>query len=453
VVSAAGPHQALRPAAEITRVGAGIAVVVLLFCLGLDHGAADRRTAAATLPAGLALAVDAGLNFVPGAVFGLLAGFGPIGAVLLGGVTGGSSWAVASATLDRQGRFGNRETPAALAVLVTEHAAVAVYLPLAAALLVPGDTASRLTALLGSAAAVGAAWLVFAPQPVLPPGLVARLRPAGRPGLLAHLPPGGRPGLLAGPASGVSLGLILAGTALAVAGVAAALGVAAAGVAYLAGAALASHEAWAELPGVRPTLAALRDLSATAAALALGLLVPGAKLPGAVAGGVVLAAMTAATKVLTGWWAAGRLHVPGPSAAVGAPGLRAPGPAASSGAPALRTPGPAAPVGEVGGLRRSAPAVPIGRAGRVRAGLILVPRGELALTVGILAALAGPGRGPGTGLAALASVEVVLTGAVATAATLGLLLLPRGNDDGRPGWYRWTVPTPAAARPEPPGAG
>jgi CPA2 family monovalent cation:H+ antiporter-2 len=195
-----------------------------------------------------------------------------------------------------------------------------------------------------------------------------------------------------------------------VAGVAAAIGVAVAGIAYLAGAALASHEAWAELSGVRPTLAALRDLSATAAALALGLLVPGAKLPGAVAGGVVLAAMTGATKVLTGWWAAGRLRVPGPS-------------------------------------------VPIGRAGRVRAGLTLVPRGELAVAVGVLAALAGPGRGPGTGLAALASVEVVLTGAVVTAATRELHLPPRSNDDGRPGWYRWTVPTPAAARHEPPGAG
>jgi CPA2 family monovalent cation:H+ antiporter-2 len=198
----------------------------------------------------------------------------------------------------------------------------------------------------------------------------------------------------------------MAGTALAVAGVAAALGVAAAGIAYLAGAALASHEAWADLPGVRPAVAALRDLSAAAAALALGLLVPGAKLAGAVAGGAVLAATTGATKVLTGWWAAGRLRVPGPSAA-------------------------------------------IGRAGRVRAGLILVPRGELALAVGILAALAGPGRGPGTGLAALAAVEVVLTGAAAR----GLHLPPRSNDAGRPGWYRWTVPTPAAGRPEPPGAG
>ncbi|HEV7688153.1 MAG TPA: hypothetical protein VGQ80_16370, partial [Acidimicrobiia bacterium] len=289
--------------------------------------------------------------------------------------------------------------------------------------------------------AVGAAWLVLSARPVLPPGLLARL------------PAAGRRGLLAGPASGVSLGLILAGTALAVAGVAAALGVAAAGIAYLAGAALASHEAWADLPGVRPTVAALRDLSATAAGLALGLLVPGAKLPGAVAGGVFLAAMTAATKVLTGWWAAGRLRVPGPSAATGAPGPHAPGQAAPFGAPALGAPGQAASVGEVGGLRRSAPAVPIGRAGRVRAGLALVPRGELAVAVGILAVLAGPGRGPGTGLAALASVEVVLTGAVTTAAARDLHRPPRGNDLGRAGWYRWTVPTPAVARPDPPGAG
>src|SRR5204863_3092426 len=98
----------------------------------------------------------------------LLAGFGLTGAALLGGVTWGSSWAVASGTLERQGRFGNRETPAVLAVLVLEHAAMAVYLPLAAALLAPGDAVSRITALLGSAAAVGAAaWLVLAPPPVL----------------------------------------------------------------------------------------------------------------------------------------------------------------------------------------------------------------------------------------------------------------------------------------------
>jgi hypothetical protein len=85
----------------------------------------------------------------------------------------------------------------------------------------------------------------------------------------------------------------------------------------------------------------------------------------------------------------------------------------------------------------------VGRAGRLRAGLVLVPRGELAVALGILVALAAPGTGPGTGLAALIAAEVVLTGAAASAV----------SDAGRPGWYRWAVPTPAAARPEPSGAG
>ena len=118
------------------------------------------------------------------------------------------------------------------------------------------------------------------------------------------------------------------------------------------------------------------------------------------AGGLVLAAITTATKMVTGWWAAGRLRTPGPGAAVG-------------------------------------------RAGRVRAGVILVPRGELAVALGILVALAAPGGGPGTGLAALIAAEVVLTGVAASAV----------SDAGRAGWYRWAVPTPAAARPEPSGAG
>jgi len=391
LVSAVGPLHALRPDATITRTAAEIAVVVLVFCVGLDHGAADRRAAAATLPAGRLLAVDAVLNFVPGALFGLVAGFGPTGAVLLGGVTGGSSWAVATATLDREGRFGNRETPAVLAVLVREHTATAVYLPLAAALLAPGDAVARITALLGSAAAVAAAtWLVLGPAPLL------------------------RAGLFAGPAPGVSLSLLLAGAALSLAGVAAAIGVATAGIAYLAGAVLASPDpsatgrAGAESAessgseGVQSegaersrAVAVLRELSAAAAGVALGLLVPAAELPGALAGGLVLAGLTGATKGLTGWWAAGRL----PSA--------------------------------------------VGRAGRLRAGLTLVPRGELAVALGLLAALAAPGHGPGIRLAALAAVEVVLTG-VAPAVERELR---------RRGWYRWAVPAAAAVRPSPPGAG
>jgi len=109
---------------------------------------------------------------------------------------------------------------------------------------------------------------------------------------------------------------------------------------------------------------------------------------------MLLAALTGATKVLTGWWAVGRLG-------------------------------------------------PVGRAGRLRAGVALVPRGELAVGLAVLAALSAPGRGPGPGLAALVAVEVVLTAAVP----------PAVRRAARPGWYRWAAPTPAAARPESPGAG
>ena len=389
VVATVGPLDGLRPDAAITRTGAEIAMVVLLFCAGLDHAAADRRAAAAAVPAGRLLAVDAALNFVPGALFGLLAGFGLAGAVLLGGITWGSSWTMAAGGLDRRGWFGNRETPAALAVLVLEHTATAFYLPLAAALLAPGDAVSRVTALLGSAAAVAfAGWLVLGPAPLL------------------------RTGVFGGPVPGAGPALLLAGAALALAGVAAAVGVATAGVAYLAGVVLAAPEfagiadggadqdgSAGPPAGARRAVAVLRDLSAALAGLALGLLVPAAKLPGAVAGGLVLAALTGATKVLTGWWAAGRLPPAGADAA-------------------------------------------IGRAGRLRAGLTLIPRGELAVVLGILAALSAPGRGPGAGLAAMAAVLVIVT-----AVAPSLVRCP-----GRPGWYRWALPTPAAVRPDPPGA-
>jgi len=69
-------------------------------------------------------------------------------------------------------------------------------------------------------------------------------------------------------------------------------------------------------------------------------------------------------------------------------------------------------------------------------------------------ALSAPDRGPGPGLAALAAVEVVLTGVVCLGGGRPCSLVPAVVDDARRrGWYRWAVPTPAAVRPEPPGAG
>jgi monovalent cation:H+ antiporter-2, CPA2 family len=347
VISAVGPLHVLRPAAAVTRPGAEIAMVALLFCIGLDHGGPDRRAAAATLPVRHLLAVDAVLNVVPGLVFGLLAGFGPAGAVVLGGVTGASSWTAATGLLDREHRFGNRETPAILAVLVVEHGALGAYLPLAAALLAPGGAVARATALLGSAAVVAAAaWFA--------------LGPAAVPAPLAALRAGGRPVLPAGDAA------LLAGAALVLAGIAAALGVPTAAVAYLAGAVVADVvDDDDDDDDVRRAVGALRQASAATAALGLGLLVPAGRLPGAVAGGVLLAGLSGAGKVLTGWWAASPLTT--------------------------------------------------ATAGRLRAGLTLVPRGEMALALAVLVALSAPDHGPGAGLAALVAIEVVLTSAVPAA--------------------------------------
>ena len=196
---------------------------------------------------------------------------------------------MAAGALDRGGGFGNRETPAALAVLVLEHTATAFYLPLAVALLAPGDAASRITAGLGSAAAVAVAgWLVLGPAPLL------------------------RTGLFRGPVSGAGPALLLAGVALALAGLAAAAGVATAGIAYLAGFVLAAADpagvptggpdqdgTAVPSPGARGAIAGLRDLSAALAGLALGLLVPAAKLPGPGRAESSSPPSTGATKVLT----------------------------------------------------------------------------------------------------------------------------------------------------------
>ena len=76
------------------------------------------------------------------------------------------------------------------------------------------------------------------------------------------------------------------------------------------------------------------------------------------------------------------------------------------------------------------------------------------MALGLLVALSAPDRGPGPGLAALAAVEVVLTGVVCPGGGRPCSLVPAVVDDARRrGWYRWAVPTPAAVRPEPPGAG
>ena len=89
--------------------------------------------------------LDMLLNASPGFLLGLALGWEPLAAALLAGVTWISSSGVVSKVLSDLGRLGNRETPAVLNLLVIEDLAMAVYLPLVAALIVGGSTTTVVT--------------------------------------------------------------------------------------------------------------------------------------------------------------------------------------------------------------------------------------------------------------------------------------------------------------------
>ena len=116
--------------------GAEIGVLLLLFMLGVEYtGKELKRSLRSGLPAGLA---DFGLNFPPGLIAGLLLGWKPLAAVLLGGVTYISSSGIIAKVLAELGSLKNAETPVVLSVLVLEDLAMALYLPIVAVLLAGG---------------------------------------------------------------------------------------------------------------------------------------------------------------------------------------------------------------------------------------------------------------------------------------------------------------------------
>jgi len=144
----------LVTAQEFIQVGAEIGIILLLLLLGLEYSAEELLgTLRAAAPA------DAGdllLNFPPGLAAGLLLGWGPLAAVVLGGVTYISSSGVIAKVLGDLGRHGNRETPVVLSILVLEDLAMAAYLPVVTVLLAGGTLASSLLPAILALAAVTA---------------------------------------------------------------------------------------------------------------------------------------------------------------------------------------------------------------------------------------------------------------------------------------------------------
>jgi monovalent cation:H+ antiporter-2, CPA2 family len=263
----------LVTAQEFIEVGAEVGVILLLLLLGLEYAADELLTSLrAAAPAAV---VDLLLNFPPGVAAGLLLGWSPLSAVVLGGVTYVTSSGIVAKVLGDLGRLGNRETPVVLSILVTEDLAMAAYLPLLTGLLVGGS-------LLARAVPVAVALLTVLAV------LVVALRYGEALSRLVFSP------------SDEVLLLVILGVALVVAGVAQRLQVSAAVGAFLVGIALSGPAAEA----AHGLLTPLRDLFAAVFFVFFGLQTDPASIPPVALAAAGLALVTAATKVATGWWAA-----------------------------------------------------------------------------------------------------------------------------------------------------
>jgi CPA2 family monovalent cation:H+ antiporter-2 len=268
----------LRFGEDFIHVGAEVGVILLLFMLGLEYTGAELRS---NLRSGFAGGVaDFVLNFPPGLVAGLLLRWSPLAAVLLGGVTYISSSGIIARVLEELKRLNNPETPTVLSVLVLEDLAMAVFLPLVAVLLVGQGLGYALVSVAVALATV--AVVLF----------VALRYGDALSRVLFHQ-------------SDEVVLLSTFGLVLVVAGVAQRLRVSAAVGAFLVGVALSG-------PIVKQThrlLGPLRDLFAALFFLFFGLQIDPKTLPPVMWHALVLGAVTAGTKVVTGWWAARRAGV------------------------------------------------------------------------------------------------------------------------------------------------
>ncbi|MEO8815798.1 MAG: cation:proton antiporter [Mycobacterium sp.] len=265
----------MTEAGQFVSTGAPIGVVLLLLTLGLEFSAVEFASSLRHhLPSAV---VDAALNATPGAVAGWLLGLDGIGILALAGVTYISSSGVIARVLEDLQRIGNRETPAVLAVLVLEDFAMAAYLPLLVVLAAGG---SWLRAVTGMAVAVTALGAAFA----------ASYRWGDHVGRLVTHP------------DSEQLLLRVLGITLIVAAVAEWVHASAAVGAFLVGLTLTGDTA----DRARKVLGPLRDLFAAIFFLAIGLAIDPQRLLPTLPVAVALAAVTAATKVLTGMYAARR---------------------------------------------------------------------------------------------------------------------------------------------------
>jgi CPA2 family monovalent cation:H+ antiporter-2 len=266
---------------EFSHLSGEIGVILLLLMLGLEYTATELVTGLRrSWKAGI---LDFVLNFVPGAALAALLGWGVVGAMVMGGVTYISSSGIAAKVITDLGRIGNRETPVVLSILVFEDLAMAIYLPI-------------LTATLAGVSFLGGLQTVGVSLAVVTVVLLVALRHGHHVSKAVH-----------SENSEVFL-LNLLGAALLVSGVAAVLQVSAAVGAFMLGIAISGATAHSATRILEP----LRDLFAAIFFVAFGLNTDPTSIPPVLAWALVLAVLTAATKIITGVWAAKRAGIARP---------------------------------------------------------------------------------------------------------------------------------------------
>ncbi len=260
---------------EFIDAGAELGAILLLFLLGVEYSV-DELTAGVKR-AHVSGTIDLALNFVPGFVAGWALGWSLTAAFLLGGVTYISSSGIAAKLMRDLGWLGNRETPAVLSILVIEDLVMAVYLGVAAALVLGAGAGGLAWSILGAVAVVGAVLMV-----------------AGRFG--AHL------SRLVFTQSDESVLLGLLGMVLLVAGVAEQVGVSAAVGAFLVGLAISGQAA----RRADRLLGPLRDLFGAIFFVFFGLQVDPSTIPPILLPALVLVVVAIVGKLVTGWVAGRR---------------------------------------------------------------------------------------------------------------------------------------------------
>jgi CPA2 family monovalent cation:H+ antiporter-2 len=268
-----GGFLSLKASQPFLETGSEIGVVLLLLMLGLEYSPKElvgnlKRSARSGL-------WDALLNAIPGALFGLIMGWGLLGAMVMAGVTWVSSSGVIAKLLTDLGRLGNRETPSVLSILVIEDLAMAFYLPVLSAVVI------------GASVLQGAITVAIAVASVLVILLIA-------------VRFGNRISRIFNPERTETLVIGVLGLAMLIAGLAAAVQVSSAVGAFLVGIAISGQVAHVAQKYLTP----LRDLFAAIFFVFFGLTTDAREIPAAFIPALVLALVTMSTKVVTGYLAA-----------------------------------------------------------------------------------------------------------------------------------------------------